>query len=99
MIKVYISGPMTGLPEFNYPAFHECARKYRHFGFEVVNPAELAAEIGEGKKWIDYMRLDLKALVDCDGIVMLPGWEKSKGAKLELLLAVELGLKIHMEGG
>ena len=37
---IYLSGPMTGLPEFNYPAFHEAARRWRAIGWDVINPAE-----------------------------------------------------------
>ena len=37
---VYLSGPMTGLPDLNFPAFHAAADKLRSQGVQVVNPAE-----------------------------------------------------------
>ncbi len=92
MKRVYISGPMTGLPEFNFPAFHTAAKALRAAGIEAVNPAEINAETGG--KWEDYMREDIKALCDCDGIALLPGWERSRGAHLEVHIAHRLGLQI-----
>ena len=40
-MKMYLSGPMTGMAENNFPAFHDAAAKLRAGGHEVVNPAEL----------------------------------------------------------
>lgn len=64
----------------------------RAAGIEAVNPAEINAETGG--KWEDYMREDIKALCDCDGIALLPGWERSRGAHLEVHIAHRLGLQI-----
>lgn len=91
-MRVYISGPMTGLPDLNFPAFREAARRLRSLGFEVVNPAELNPD--PTTPWAQCMRADIKALCDCDVIALLPGWEKSKGAHLELQIAHRLELEI-----
>lgn len=91
-MRVYVSGPMTGLPEFNFPAFHEAARRLRERGYDAVNPAEINAETGGD--WHDYLKADIKALCDCDALALLPGWMNSKGAHLELHIAHRLGLKI-----
>lgn len=97
MKRLYISGPMTGIPEYNYPAFMKAAMWLREKGFEVVNPAELSTP-SDDKQWVDYMREDIKHLVDCTAIYMLKGWEASKGAKLELLIAEGLGMRVLHEG-
>jgi len=87
----YLSGPMTGHPEFNYPAFHAAAAALRGAGINVVNPAEIAESSDD---WANCMRADLKALCDCEAIVLMPGWETSAGAHLELHIAHRIGLRI-----
>lgn len=91
-ILLYVSGPMTGHPDLNFPAFHAAAERLRRKGYAVVNPADLNPD--PAAEWRACMRADIKALVDCDGIAMLPGWEKSKGARLERFIAEELKLSI-----
>ena len=92
MKTVYISGPMTGLPDLNFPAFHAAARQLRDLGYTVRNPAEVGEE--PGKTWEDYMRKDIRLLCECDTILLLPGWENSKGAHLELHIAHRIGMKV-----
>ncbi len=89
---VYIAGPMTGLPDNNYPAFNEMAAMLRGCGFEVRNPAE--NRLPEGSTWADFMRAGIEQLLTCDTVVLLAGWSKSKGAKLECQIAEGLGLQI-----
>lgn len=96
---VYVAGPMTGYPEFNFPAFNAAAHKLRSQGFEVINPAELDAEDlnSDGTAahaWEYYLRRDLRVLLDCDAIFLLPGWAASKGASLELHIAKHLGMEV-----
>ena len=91
--RIYIAGPMTGLPEHNFPAFHAAADGLREAGWDVVNPAENF----DGRTNLpreSYLRADMALLVDCEAVAMLPGWEDSRGAKLEYMLACELGMKI-----
>lgn len=88
---MYLSGPMTGHPDWNYPAFHRAAQALRARGFAVVNPAE--AYDGNTTLPFDvYLRHDLRSILqDCDTIVVLPGWEKSPGAVLEVAVGAALG--------
>ncbi len=92
MKRVYISGPMTGLPDLNFPAFHAAAAVLRSRGLEVVNPAEINAE--HPGQWESCMKADIKALCDCDALALLPGWANSRGAHLEVHLAHRLGMRI-----
>lgn len=39
MKRLYLSGPMTGKPALNFPAFHAEAARLLALGYEVVNPA------------------------------------------------------------
>lgn len=91
-LRLYFAGPMTGYPNLNFPAFHGAASLLRGNGHQVVNPAEINTD--PSADWLTCMRADIKQLVDVDAIVMLPGWEQSKGATLEHTIAVGLGLQV-----
>lgn len=90
-IKVYIAGPMSGFSDLNFPAFKEAAVELRKVGFDVINPAELNPS---GDDYATCMRKDIAELITCDAVWLLPGWEKSKGARLEYQIAVILGLSV-----
>lgn len=102
MTKIYVAGPMTGLRDFNYPAFHEAQDMLEESGWEVVSPA--ADERGEkvdpptkdeALPHDHYLRVGLRKLLECDEIYLLPGWSTSKGAVLEQSIAEALGMGIN----
>lgn len=93
-MSTYIAGPMTGHPDWNYPAFHEAAAQLRGIGYDVVNPAEMHEPRQVLHSWEWYMRRSLHAMLGCDELVLLPGWEGSRGARLERQVATELGMKV-----
>lgn len=92
MSRIYLAGPMTGLPDFNYPAFNAAAKRLRALGHEVLNPAENPAP--PCGTWEGYMRMALRQLVECERIVLLPGWSESRGALIERSLAQALGMDV-----
>jgi hypothetical protein len=91
-IRVYIAGPMTGLPGFNYASFNAIAKDLRTLGCEVENPAENPDP--PGKEWAGYMRMAIAQVVKCDTLALLPNWHTSRGADLERRIALELGLRV-----
>ncbi len=91
---IYITGPMSGLPDLNFPAFHAEADRLRTHGWEVVNPAEINPD--KHMTWLECMRTDIAALVFCDAIQLLPGWQNSRGATLEHHIAERLGMQIYL---
>lgn len=91
-MRLYVAGPMSGMPELNFPAFHAESARLRALGFEVTNPAEINADPASG--WLACMRADIPELVLCDGVALLPGWQKSRGASIEERLARDLGLLV-----
>ena len=94
--RVYVAGPMTGLAESNYPAFHAAAARLRNKGWHVENPAENPAPHVEAAcDWTAYMRMGVSQLMTCHAIYLLPGWQQSKGASLEFFIAQRLGLTVY----
>lgn len=91
---VYLSGPMSGYPDHNFHAFHEARKCLQAEGLTVVCPAE--AGLVDGWEWEDYMRRDIVMLMDCDAMVMLPGWEDSRGARLESTIAWQLNMEVAL---
>lgn len=111
-MKLYLAGPMTGLPQFNFPAFHAAAAVLRSQGVEIVSPAELDSDAikGEaikstdgklsaegtigGETWGEILARDVIVISDTvEGIVFLPDWHKSRGARLEAFVALLTGKK------
>ena len=92
--RVYISGPMTGRPQYNRPAFFAMEKRLKALGFSVLNPAGWP----EQPTWEDYLRVDLAMLSRyADAIMLLDGWEHSRGARTEAAMARGLGLPVLFE--
>lgn len=103
--SVYVSGAMTGLPEFNYPAFRSATAALRAAGYIGWCPSEHTGidTTGMDGTELDDPRLasfDLRASVaeyarvitcEVDAVAVIPGWEKSKGARAEVALAQAVG--------
>jgi hypothetical protein len=94
-MKIYLSGPMTGMPGLNRPMFELAESSLVKQGHEVVNPLKVSEHLGVDAGWEQYMRADIKALLDCDEIMLLKGWEKSRGAQLEMQIAHHVGMVIN----
>ncbi|MGV9364477.1 DUF4406 domain-containing protein [Amycolatopsis sp. NPDC003731] len=92
-MKVYLSGPMTGLPDNNFPAFRAAAAELRAAGITVEDPSDKG--IVPGWAWADYLRYDLGVLVTCDRVATLPGWRGSPGARLEVRVAKSLSMPVR----
>jgi hypothetical protein len=90
--RLYLAGPMTGIEDFNFPAFNDMAAKLRARGYLVENPAEHG--VVDGAEWGDYMAYDLTRLGLCGMVAVLPGWDASRGARLEVHIARELGMPV-----
>ncbi len=91
--RIYLAGPMTGRPEFNYPAFHNAAAILRARGFKVANPAENQPP-SPSPTWDDWMRASLAQLAGCDAVALLPGWSMSRGAGREFVEATRAGKRV-----
>jgi hypothetical protein len=98
--RVYLAGPMTGFESYNFPAFHAAAADLRSMGIEVWSPAENDEAHGfdpandEAAPLATYMLDDLPAVLKADAVVVLPGWELSRGASLEVHVARTCGIPV-----
>lgn len=89
-MRVYIAGPMSGLPDHNYPAFHAAAAAWRAAGWTVANPAEHFGG-DQTRTYREYVEADVGVLKGCDAIAMLPGWGNGhSGAIWEREIAAQL---------
>lgn len=108
-MKIYVAGPMSDTPGFNYAAFDEASETLRNYGFGVVSPAEKDKErdpeayerachsldgkfepnMTGGLTWAEIIAMDIVIVSDeVDAIALLPGWEKSNGARLEVFVGL-----------
>ena len=98
MPVIYLSGPMTELPEFNHPEFNRVTAQLRGMGFTVLNPAENPLPTDEAVRsndlrfWQHMMRQALRQMLDADVVVLLRGYDTSKGSRLEVAMAMQLGI-------
>jgi hypothetical protein len=104
-MKIYVAGPMSTVQDHNYPEFFAVANELRALGHEVINPAEtngatleeaIADVLNNPMGWKDYMRIDLRSITQVEALCLLPGWQNSKGARLEVTVAKELGLPLYV---
>lgn len=108
-MRIYLAGPMRGLPEFNFPAFDKDARRIEALGHEVFNPADRDRSVGfstkgmtgnedlakEGFSLREALHADTEWIsLHAEAIALLPGWEKSSGVAAEVALARALGLPV-----
>lgn len=102
---MYLAGPMAGYPEHNYPLFDRVAKYLRADGYFVCSPHEVPENIAvqqncteeeAQKAWARCLVQDLKVLFTCNSIILLPGWEDSRGATFEVLIAKVLGFKMFL---
>ncbi len=85
---------MTGIPDLNYPAFFEAEENLQLHYSKILNPARLQLDKNQENKWENWMRKAIVMMMEATHVVLLPGWENSKGATEEVRLANLLGIKV-----
>jgi hypothetical protein len=107
VVKVYIAGPIKGYDNLNQEAFTRRAEVLRQMGHEPLSPLDIKPDHDRGiccggtpseptnsnHKYGCFLRADLVEMMYCDGITLLPGWERSVGASTEEHVARSLGLQ------
>lgn len=100
-MRFYVSGPMSNIEHHNFPAFYECEQDLESMGYQPLNPARRYADdtwevasadvLDTPETWESCIRRDVVQVLNSEGIVLMPGWQKSRGACLELILSVSIG--------
>ena len=98
---IYISGKITGVK--NYREHFQHARiRLEMRGIFAIDPVKIGDKLertlGRTPTYAEYLIDDIKYLLTCDGVYMLKGWRRSKGARLERAIAKLCGLSIYYEG-
>ena len=91
-MRLYVIGPVTGKPDLNREVFEDAKERLRDAGYDVLIPHDVVPPDASHEQ---AMRLSIKAMLGCDGVVVLSGWEGSKGAKLEHDVAISCGLYVR----
>lgn len=86
--RLYLCGPITGLLNHNRDAFNNAESALRGAGFDVFNPVKDG--LPDDASWEQHMRTDIAQMMTCDALAVLPGALYSRGAKLEMNLAMQL---------
>lgn len=93
MKKAYISGAISGIPFDEVIAkFREAEEHLTNEGWQPVNPLHNGLPVESS--WKQHMIKDIEMLMNCDAIFMLPCWSGSKGARIEKMIAQEMGMKV-----
>lgn len=101
--KIFLSGPMTGYPGYNFQRFNLVEKQLAAAGIECVNPVHICKKYKEkdvlsDKTVFDKMVAEQQfAESECDAILLLDGWQMSKGVRLELKIALDMDMKIYLE--
>jgi hypothetical protein len=110
-MRVYLCGPMRGCPAWNAAAFDKYAAQWTMEGHTVLSPVardriqgldpttatreELAAKAGDWVWLRQVIAEDVEMICQVDILAVLPGWEDSTGATVEVALALFLRLPIY----
>ncbi len=102
---LYIAGPMRGIAEYNFPAFFEAENQLKSMGYKVLSPATQDVKEGfkthtpestlTGEDYERWIKRDMDMVTKSDGICVLPGFEKSKGAQVEVAMARFLNKPVY----
>ncbi len=100
--KMYLAGPMRGIKRYNLDAFIDAEEDLKST-YNIISPARHDLDLGldvdrsleeQGWDMNAIMTWDIQQVIDCDGVIVLPGWERSSGVAMELSIARTLGKPI-----
>ncbi len=92
-MKVYISGAISGVEHDNEPAFRNAESILEDMGYDTIVPHDQDPN-SDNPEWEDYMRSDIKAMMDADVVVALHNDSYSRGSHVEQDLARRLSIPV-----
>jgi hypothetical protein len=112
LVKVYVAGPVAGKANDNRAAFDDAAHLLRMRGHEPIIPLDVPVYGHDGDcppgpiagqdsrhTACCFMRSDIMALLGCDAVYFLDGWEQSTGSRTEFEVARSCGLFMYYQNG
>jgi hypothetical protein len=106
-VRIFVAGPMRGLPQYNFPAFLDAAAALRDQGHEVFTAAERelaqgfdpagmdgTADLGLDRRRADFADDMHRVCTWAEMVITLDGWETSLGAQAEVMTALAVGLEV-----
>lgn len=94
-MRVFISGPISGKPDFNKKAFNDAEQQLSDLGLAVWNPVKLHPAKPDRFSHDDYLWVCFSMIERSDVVALLSGWENSKGARAEKSFAQQKGLQVY----
>lgn len=97
-MRIYISGPITGMdPIVTFITFNHAECKIQELGHIAVNPLKVGFHLPKDFRHQDFMDIDMAILKKMDAIVLLEGWECSKGCTQEFSYACRNDMKVYYD--
>lgn len=91
-MSYYLSGCMRGHAGHNYALFASTKETLEFQGYDILSPHELHTQ---GTDRVTCMTGDVAAVLSCEGVFCLPGWEESPGANIEVAIAWMADLPVY----
>lgn len=93
--RIYIAGPMTGYPYYNYKSFHDVESQLNAAGYQYINNPARHFHGNQELPWETYIAKAIDVIMNSEAVVVLPGWYKSVGARLEIAIATAIGNVVY----